>query len=365
MKNVIKVFSILIVVLCFAAPVYSCSAFCQGDSTYMIAAKNYDYYFGSGLIIVNKRGMAKTAFTEDKPASWVSRYGSITFNQYGRELPNGGMNEAGLVVEVLWLNNTSYPSPDKRPSVTALQWIQYQLDNNATVDQVIASDAIIRISDIGSVQVHYFVCDSTGKTAVIEFLDGKMVCHTGDSCPVKGITNNTYEDSYKYVKRFAGYGGDEPIGSRDTTSEVFSRAASLDRFLHLADRADNYKASPDSDPIDYAFQTLRLVKSGDRTMWNIVYDIKNKAIYYQSNISPLRKKIDFNAFDFTCATPVMVLDINRGGQGDITASFKEYTDAANYDIVRTAISKTAFLKGTNDDFIQALAAYPSRLKCVK
>ena len=35
------------------------------------------------------------------PASWVSKYGSVTFNQYGRELPTGGMNEAGLVVETI------------------------------------------------------------------------------------------------------------------------------------------------------------------------------------------------------------------------------------------------------------------------
>jgi choloylglycine hydrolase len=26
---------------------------------------------------------------------WTSRYGSITFNQYGREFPSGGINEKG------------------------------------------------------------------------------------------------------------------------------------------------------------------------------------------------------------------------------------------------------------------------------
>jgi penicillin V acylase-like amidase (Ntn superfamily) len=171
MKNVSKLMIIIILLLVTSIPTHACSAFCMGDSSYLIAAKNYDYGFGSGLIIVNKRGITKTAFTEDKPASWISRYGSITFNQYGRELPNGGMNEAGLVVEVLWLNGTRYPDPDSRPSLNAMQWIQYQLDNSSTVNQVIASDSKIRISDIGSVQVHYFMCDSSGNAAIIEFLD--------------------------------------------------------------------------------------------------------------------------------------------------------------------------------------------------
>ena len=61
--------------------------------------------------------------------SWVSQYGSITFNQYGKEFPTGGMNEKGLVVELMWLDGTIYPQPDERPAIGVLQWIQYQLDN--------------------------------------------------------------------------------------------------------------------------------------------------------------------------------------------------------------------------------------------
>ena len=70
---------------------------------------------------------------QEKPASWVSRYGSVTFNQYGREFPNGGMNEAGLVVELMWLDDTTYPATDGRPALDCLEWIQYQLDTAATL----------------------------------------------------------------------------------------------------------------------------------------------------------------------------------------------------------------------------------------
>lgn len=32
---------------------------------------------------------------------WTSRYASVTFNQWGREFPMDGMNEAGLVVALV------------------------------------------------------------------------------------------------------------------------------------------------------------------------------------------------------------------------------------------------------------------------
>ena len=57
------------------------------------------------------------------------------------------MNEAGLVVSAMGLEQTEYPAPDARPAISAFQWIQYQLDTAATVADVIASDAELRISN--------------------------------------------------------------------------------------------------------------------------------------------------------------------------------------------------------------------------
>jgi len=52
------------------------------------------------------------------------------------EFPLGGMNEAGLIVETMVLEDTQYPSPDSRPEVETLQWVQYQLDNFSTIEAV-------------------------------------------------------------------------------------------------------------------------------------------------------------------------------------------------------------------------------------
>lgn len=88
--------------------------------------RNYDWPVEVGLVLVNKRDMHKTALLINggQAAKWTARYGSLTFNQFGRDLPNGGINEAGLVIEVLWLNDTGYAAADARPALNALAWIQ-------------------------------------------------------------------------------------------------------------------------------------------------------------------------------------------------------------------------------------------------
>ena len=134
-----------LLILAFSNPgADACSGFQLNHAGQILVGKNYDYMVPDGLIMANKRGLKKTAmpyfWSDDTPAGvgtparWTAKHGSITFNQYGRELPAGGMNEKGLVVESMGLFGAGkYPDPDKRPSILMWQWIQYQLDNSATV----------------------------------------------------------------------------------------------------------------------------------------------------------------------------------------------------------------------------------------
>lgn len=56
----------------------------------------------------------------------------------------------------------------------------------ATVEDLIRSDAQVRIMETVD---HYLVCDREGNCAAVEFLDGKMVCHTAGDLPVWALTN--------------------------------------------------------------------------------------------------------------------------------------------------------------------------------
>src|SRR5437667_8641271 len=156
----------------FLNQTFACTTFCLVGKGEVLFGRNYDWTIGDALVLVNKRGVAKTATIGDSanPAKWVSKYGSVTFNQYGRENPTGGMNEIGLVVEEMWLDETEYPKDDSRPTVGTQEWIQYLLDNSATTTEAVKSAERVRI--VTDVKVHYLVSDKAGNTASWGFVGG-------------------------------------------------------------------------------------------------------------------------------------------------------------------------------------------------
>jgi penicillin V acylase-like amidase (Ntn superfamily) len=126
---------------------YPCTTFVLRQGNRIIFGRNLDWYSGTGLVIVNPRNLEKVTIVNpsEKAVKWISKFGSITFNQIGRELPFGGINESGLVVEHMTLDETVYLSKDNRYAIGAFQWIQFQLDNYSTIEEVINSDTFLRI----------------------------------------------------------------------------------------------------------------------------------------------------------------------------------------------------------------------------
>jgi hypothetical integral membrane protein (TIGR02206 family) len=356
MKNFLKVFFVCIVFVCVMPQAgQPCSTFCLDHNGQPVFGRNYDWMVEDALVIVNKRHVSKVAATGAHPASWTSKYGSLTFNQYGHEFTHGGINEAGLVVENMWLDATEYPAPDARPTLDNLQWAQYQLDNFSTVAEVIASDSQIRITPNGA-KIHYLICDSTGACASIEFLEGKMVVHTGETMPFNVLTNNTYAESVEFLKQHEGFGGTLPIA--DTN-------ASLDRFARVANLLKHYDPSDSGSAIEYAFGILTNVAQGDRTKWSIVYDIPKRRIYFRTLTNPQLRYVDLNAFDFSCKTPIKVLDINAGKSGDVTNDFVDYTFQLNRTLVGNAFKKTGFTANIPDEMLDLIAHYPESTVCTE
>src|SRR5688500_10637434 len=110
MRTVIVAFTLLIA----ATSAYPCSTFCLARDAEVLFGRNYDFEIGQGYVMTNRRGLQKSSMAGT--LSWVSRYGSVTFNQWGREFPMDGMNEAGLVIALMWLEGSEYPR-DQRPAL--------------------------------------------------------------------------------------------------------------------------------------------------------------------------------------------------------------------------------------------------------
>jgi penicillin V acylase-like amidase (Ntn superfamily) len=309
----------------------------------------------TGLVFVNQAGFRKTPlYPQSTSLSWNAKYGSITFNQYGKEAPMDGMNQAGLVVAEMWLDGTRYPAADSRPPIGELPWMQYQLDNYATVEEVIRADATVRISP-GSTPLHFLVADRTGDAAAIEFLSGGMVVHRGGTLPFRALTNNTYDESAAILQQYVGFGGTAPIPSSSD---------SLSRFVRVADRIARYGAQDLTPIITYAFATLSSVGLSS-TQRTIVYDITEGKAYFRTRQSWEIKSVQPDTLDVLCRTTSKLLDIDISGGGNVTALFRPYTCAANRDLIYKSYRGTDFLRDTPDNVIDARAAIPDSFACCR
>ena len=340
----------------------ACTTFSLVHNGQPIFGKNYDWNLERGLVMINKRGVSKTALEDRKNdpgpfARWISKYGSLTFNQYGRELPMGGINEAGLVVELMNLGATQYPAPDSRPALGCLQWIQYQLDNFNEVEQVIASDSQVRIHPDEGSGIHFLIVDKEGTCAVIEFLNGNLEYYAQETLPVKTLANSTYAESLAYLKRYEGFGGNE---------DILYGSQSLDRFVRAADMLKKHDPKTQTSPVNYAFDILANVANPSAswgTKWSIVYDIQDLRVYFRTFSNKQIRYVDLHSFDFSCQTPVKVLDIDLDASGDMTESFCDYTQQMNLELIRHSFKETHFLRNVPDDVLRELSRYPESTRC--
>jgi penicillin V acylase-like amidase (Ntn superfamily) len=304
----------------------ACTTFFISKDGQLAFGRNYDWITDAGLVSKNNRGLAKTSFknAEGGTISWISKFGSLTFNQYGKEFPTGGMNEKGLVVELMWLDGSVYPKPDERPTLNVLQWIQYQLDNCESIDDVIATDKLFRIG-AGNPPLHYLVADAKGRAATIEFLDGKMVVHKGNQLPIPVLTNTDYATSSQAVNASGILEGKKSAAFNDNSLQRFAKACSMVKEF----RQNNSKQSL----VDFSFEILDNVAQPGWTRWSIVYDVSNKVVYFKTARFTSVKSIAFTDFDFSCTSPAIALEMNQSLQGKVSKEFKPFTKEMNEQLL--------------------------------
>ncbi|HLG38216.1 MAG TPA: linear amide C-N hydrolase [Chitinophagaceae bacterium] len=325
-----------------------CTTFFINHNGQMVFGRNYDWMADAGMICTNQKGLAKTSMknNDGTTISWISQFGSITFNQYGKEFPTGGMNEKGLVVELMWLDGTMYPSPDERPAIGVLQWIQYQLDNCGTIDEVISTDKKIRIISKGT-PLHYLVADANGNAATIEFLHGKMTVHKSNNLPFPVLTNDTYESSVAAKQN--GY---------------YNRSNSLERFVQACNMVQQYSTiASGKSLIDHSFDILNKVAQGDHTKWSIVYDISNKKIYFKTQQFQQLKSIEFSSLDFSCTVKPKAMDMNKELSGDIKNSFADFSIDLNRQITGQAFDQSKEQIQPTSEEKEAVINYAVKIFC--
>ncbi|MFA6237929.1 MAG: linear amide C-N hydrolase [Bacteriovorax sp.] len=347
-----KIIAAISVILFFSIQTAStCTIFSLYPNNEHWIGRTFDWDYGQGLIFTNKRNVLKNGLRllpTDISASWVSQYGSVTFNQFGREFPTGGMNEKGLVVEALELKSAVFPPADGRPSLNELQFIQFLLDNFSSVKNVSEELRSIRLSPVGS-KLHYFVCDIK-KCMTIEYLNGLLVTHMGAELPVSSFANNSYEEHMNYARQFVTFGGTKPI--------IIDSKDSLDRFVrasYTTKYIDQYE-----DPANAVFSFLSDVGSRNNR-WQIIYNQDKRTISFRTTAKiNLKRIIEVGAFDYSCKEPVLYFDLDSDYQGHVNALFKPFDPAVNHAIIK----KSVHMQNLPAPLTEKLAIFPGETMCL-
>lgn len=295
----------------------------QGPGGLIITARSMDWASEiPANLWVFPRGMQREGRVGPNSVNWISRYGSIVASSFDMSTADG-MNEKGLVANLLWLAEAGYPPYDgSQKGLTVAAWAQYVLDNFATVAKAVealSKEEFVVVSGpmpgLGrEATVHMSLSDAEGNNAILEYIHGKLVVHHDRTYLV--MTNSpVYEQQLAINKYWQGIGGSVMLPGT-------SRAA--DRFV----RASYYiQALPQiEDPVEATAAVLSVIRNCSvpygiptkgqpnisTTRWRSVADQKHLIYYFETLLSPNTIRADLNLFDLSEGAPVRKLDLAEG-----------------------------------------------------
>lgn len=321
-----------ILFLSFLTVTWSCSAIVLKNDQSVYLAKNFDWTYNNGYVIKNLRNINKQAYSTflNQPMKWTSKYGSISFNQNGKEMPYGGINEKGLAVEMLWLNYTEYRMDPKLPLLNELEWIQYQLDNFASVQEVIDHLEQISISPFKG-KIHYMVADADGHSVVIEHLGGKIKYELQPASQCQAITNYDLTTSKNWF-------ANNKNSTKGNVTQALFRYTILQTEIEDADLQKTLSVPKAFEMLDHV-----AIKKGDfKTQWSIVYDLKKKLVYFKSTGNKEVRHLALMDLDFN--QNIVAIDVNKKGKGYSNNEFLNYTSDLNTQLIKLSFTQLGLEK---------------------
>jgi penicillin V acylase-like amidase (Ntn superfamily) len=311
----------LLLAVCCASQAWPCTDVLATTDPCFVSARTMDWH-GDLLskVVIRPRGIAREALScppGSEPLRWTSQYGSVTTRAFIDQSTSDGLNERGLSAATLWLSDTRFAQPAGRPVVTPMQWAQVFLDTCATVEEVVAKAqefdvAPLQIPLFGEISVHLVLRDATGDSAIMEYLDGKLVAH--HPMPIPAATNEPpYTEMLAKVAAFDGFGGADPM---PFGFDAVSRCARASMWAKRLPKPQN-----PGQAVAYAFDVIQTVcrPPGDRavTLWECVRDHTNLVYCYRTLNDPQVVSLKFRDLDLSAGQPENVLEMHADQTGDM------------------------------------------------
>ncbi len=266
----------------------------------------------------------------ENPARWTSKYGSLVTTVYGMGAADG-INEAGLAGHLLYLNATDFgPRDPAKPGLHAGLWVQYLLDNAATVEEALDlfGDVQIVMAEARGhkATVHVAIEDASGDSAIIEFIEGKPVIHHGRQYTV--MTNDpAYDEQLALLaaQDLSKPASDMPLPGNVNPVDRFQRA-SYYRALLPAPKDERQAAAGIlaiarnvSVPFGAPYKGFGIYNTEYRTAANL----KDRRYYFELTTSPNVIWVDLSVMNLEAGQPVRMLNPdNISLSGDVIGSFR-------------------------------------------
>jgi choloylglycine hydrolase len=119
---------------------------------------------------------------------WTSKYGSLVAGSPAGAVD--GINEKGLAVNMLWLGTSNFGKYDaSKPSIGVGHWLQYQLDNFATVAEAVS---YMKASPYQVVPGTFDELKSMVHLAIANATQSDMTVQTGQTMPMAAPPTAAY-----------------------------------------------------------------------------------------------------------------------------------------------------------------------------
>ena len=295
----------------------------QGKDNTVLTARSMDWKEDTrSNLWIFPRGMKRNGEIGKNPLEWTSKYGSVVASAYDI-CSTDGMNEKGLVANLLWLAESEYPQWDgKKPGLSIAAWVQYILDNFATVDEAVSyveKGTFEVVSDMmpdgtRMATLHLSISDADGDNAIFEYIGGELKIHHDKSYQV--MTNSPVFDQQLALNDYwKNIGGTTFLPGTNRAADRFVRAPFyINAIPKVADTRTAVASvfsviRNTSVPLGITTPNEPNISS---TRWRTVSDQKNKVYFFESTIQPNVFWVNLQDVDFSEKAPVKMLDLVSG-----------------------------------------------------
>lgn len=293
------------------------------------------------------RGIAREGLAGNNSPKWVSKYGSIIAAGYEMATADG-MNEKGLVANLLFLAESDYGKPDRAKSELSISlWAQYVLDNFATVEEAVRAlekntfqvvTLELPSEEGGAANLHLSISDNTGDSAIFQYIDGKLVIYHGKDYKV--MTNSpTYDQQLALNKYWEGIGGLVFLPGTNRSADRYARASFLLDAIPKKIHSSYISAVPEKlfehQAVASVMSVIRAVSvplgittpgepNISSTIWRSVSDQTNLVYFFDSATTPNTFWVPLADLDFKEGENITKLTLEGGKvySGNVADKFK-------------------------------------------